>query len=173
MGTSSDYRKAYDTAKQELADLLAKQQEVGTRIIVVRESLQTLAALCESEGIELDPSMEATYLLEHSSLADEIRTILNSVHPGYLRPHTIKGDLERLGHDLTQYQNPQSTIHMILKRMVESGEVQEAIVPNEGKKTYRLSRPETKSRMAQAFARANKRTFDEKMRDFDTAVQKK
>ncbi|HEU0048092.1 MAG TPA: hypothetical protein VFQ43_10865 [Nitrososphaera sp.] len=157
MAPSSDYRKAYDSAKQELADLLAKQQEVAKRIVVVRQSLQTLATLCESEGVEINRSIEADYLLRHSTLADEIRTILNSVHPGYLRPHQIKTALERLGLDLTQYQNPQATIHMVLKRMTESGEVQEAIVPKEGKKTYRLAKP--KSRMAIAFAKAKMKSF--------------
>ena len=141
MTTSAEYQKAHEAAKQELADLIAKQQFLEKRIVVVRQSLQTLASLCEGEGLEIIPSLEAEYLLENSTLADEIRTILNSVHPGYLRPHHIKSDLERLGHDLTRYQNPQATIQMILKRMVESEEVQEAVVPKEGKKTYRLSKP--------------------------------
>jgi hypothetical protein len=160
MAHSSDYRKAYDSAKQELADLLATQQEIEKRIIVVRKYLQTSAALCGNDADGIAPSPEASYLLEHAGLADEIRAILNSVHPGYLRPHQIKGDLEALGHNLTKYQNPQATIQMILKRMTESGEVQEGIVPGEGKKTYRLSRPENKpSRMAEAFRRSRGR-FD-------------
>jgi hypothetical protein len=146
---NSDYRKAYECAKQELTDLLAKQQFIEKRIVVVRQSLQTLASLCESEGVKIEPSAEAEYLLDNHSLADEVRKILNSVHPGYLRPHQIKVDLQRLGVDLTRYSNPQAAIQMILKRMVEAGDVQEAVVPKEGKKTYRVSSPMIKiSRMA-------------------------
>ena len=141
MAPSTDYQKAYESAKQELADLLAKQQEVERRMVLVRQSLQTLASLCESEGVQFDPSAEASYLLERSSLADEIRTILNAASPGSLRPNQVKCALERLGHDLTEYQNPQATIHMVLKRMAESGEVQENTIPQDGKKTYRIAGP--------------------------------
>jgi hypothetical protein len=141
MAQSNDYRNAYESAKQELADLLATQQEAEKRIVLVRQSLQTLAGLCESEGVEFAPSTEASYLLERSTLADEIRTILKAAWPECLRPRHVKCALERLGHDLAQYQNPQATIHMVLKRMAESGELQELTVPRDGKKTYRLNGP--------------------------------
>jgi hypothetical protein len=141
MAPSSDYRTAYETAKQELADLLAKKQEVEKRIVVVRQSLQTLATLCEGEGVQIVPSRQASYLLENSTTADEIRMVLKAAWPGYLRPNVVKANLERLGRDLSQYQNPQATIQMVLKRMVESGEAQEGTIPEDGKKAYRLSSP--------------------------------
>jgi hypothetical protein len=141
MTNSTDYQKAYDSARQELADLLAKQQELEKRMVLVRQSLQTLSSLCESEGIQITPSTEASYLLENSTLADEIRTILKAAGPEFMRPRHIKVALEHLGHDLAQYQNPQATIHMVLKRMAESGEVQEETIPRDGKKTYRLNGP--------------------------------
>ena len=49
----------------------------------------------------------------------------------------VKSHLEKLGHDLTQYKNPQATIHMVLKRMAESSDVQEETTPDDGKKMYR------------------------------------
>jgi len=141
MTHTTEYQKAYESAKQELADLLATQQETEKRIVLVRQSLQTLASLCESEGIQIAPSTEASYLLQNSTMADEIRTILKAAWPSFLRPRHIKNALEQLGHDLAQYQNPQATIHMVLKRMAESGEVQEETIPRDGKKTYRLNGP--------------------------------
>jgi len=134
---SSDYRKAYESAKRELTDLFAKQQEIEKRIALVRQSLQALAALSESEGVQIEPSSDAVYLLEHSTLAEEIRVILKLAYPAYMRPHVVKANLEQLGHDLSQYQNPQATIHMVLKRMAESGEAQENTLPEHGKKVYR------------------------------------
>jgi hypothetical protein len=139
MAQSTDYQKAYESAKQELADLLAKQQELQRRMVLVRQSLQTLAGLCESEAVQFEPSAEAAYLLEQSSLADEIRTVLKAASPASLRPNQVKCSLERLGHNLTEYQNPQATIHMVLKRMAESGEVHVTTIPQDGKKTYRLA----------------------------------
>jgi hypothetical protein len=141
MAPSSDYRKAYEAAKQELADLLTKQKEIEQRTVVVRQSLQTLASLCETEGISIEPSIQASYLLENSSLADEIRAILKAAWPMSMRPNLVKDHLVRLGHDLSQYQNPQASIHMVLKRMAESKEVEEQVMPKDGKQAYQFVMP--------------------------------
>lgn len=132
---SSEYRKAYEAAKQELTDLLAQQQLVEQRVVIVRQSLQTLAALCESEGVEVKPSAEAEGLLASSTLAADIRAILAAHCLRWFRPNGVKAQLERLGHDLSQYKNPQATIHMVLKRMAESGEIEEK-TDEEGKAIY-------------------------------------
>jgi hypothetical protein len=153
MAPPNDYVKAYDSAKRELDDLLAKQREIERRIIVLRQSLQTLATLAESEGVQIEPSTVAAYFLENSTLADEIRSLLKSAWPGYLRPNWIKNNLATLGHDLSKYQNPQASIHMVLKRMVESGEVTEATIPDgpdAGKQTYRIVGPENWNKQADA-----------------------
>ncbi len=134
--TSGHYRKAYEAAQRELLELISEQERIERRLVTVRKSIQTLAALCESKGEEVSPSAEAAYLLEHSTLADEIRIIVKAQYPDWSRPHEIKGELERLGHDLTKYSNPQATIQMVLKRLVESGEVCE-MIDREGKKIYR------------------------------------
>jgi hypothetical protein len=140
MAPSSDYKKAYDSAKQELADLLREQERIEKRLVLVRKSLQTFAELCENEGIEIEPSAEASYLLEESTLAGEIRTLLAANYNVYCRPSWIKDQLERLGHDLSKYANAQSTIQMVLKRMVESRTVIEQTDP-EGKAVYAMAHP--------------------------------
>jgi len=137
MTQSPDYRDAYEAAKKELSELLAQQESLTKRIMLVRETIQSLAALCESEGLAISPSQEASFLLVKVTLADEIRVILRAAYPEWLRPNQIKGHLARLGHDLSKYQNPQATIHMVLKRMVESEEVDEQVRPGDGKRIYR------------------------------------
>jgi hypothetical protein len=161
MAPTSDYRKAYKSAKDELAELMQRQLETEKRIVVVRKSLEQLAALCEDEGIEIETSVEAAYLLENTNLADEIRHILVGAWPGYLKPHKVKANLEQLGWDLRQYRNPQATIHMVMKRMAESGSVQEETSPEDGKKMYRAIPmiPPT-SRIAEAFAQAKGGRFN-------------
>lgn len=101
----------------------------------MRESIQTLAALCESKGIEIFPSEEADILLKNTALAEEIRNILNSEYPNQLRPGEVRDHLKRLGHDLDKYNNPQAAIQMVLKRMAESGEAEEG-KSEDGKKIY-------------------------------------
>ena len=125
MTQTSDYRRAYDAAKKELAELLAQQEQIGKRLVIVRQTIQTLAVICESEGVDVDPSDEAAGMLESSTLADEIRAVLAAKYGVRLRPHEIKSELERLGCDLSEYKNPQATIHMVLKRMAESKEIEE------------------------------------------------
>lgn len=151
---SNDYRKAYEAAKQELTDLLTQQQEVEKRLVIVRQSIQTLASLCESEGVEVEPSVEAEGLLALSTLAADIRAILAAHCFTWFRPNGVKSQLERLGHDLSAYKNPQATIHMVLKRMAESGEIQER-VDSEKKTVYmRPSSLESYTTVGQALAKA-------------------
>ena len=133
-------KKAYKAAKQELNGLLSEQQKIEKRLVVVRQNLQSLAAICQSEGIQVEPSSDAAYLLEKSALGDEIRSILIANYPAWSRPNQIKNELERIGHDLSKYSNPQATIQMVLKRMVESGEAQEWTWQADGKKIYRIPR---------------------------------
>jgi hypothetical protein len=133
------YRKAYETAKQELTDLIATQDKLEKRKLVLRKLIETLAGICDSEGIAVEPSAEADYLRMRTTLADEIRAILRSHYPGWCQPLQLKKELEALGHDLEKYTNPQATIHMVLKRMAESGEAQEGTTPEDGKKAYRSS----------------------------------
>lgn len=135
--SSTDYQKAYEAAKKELAELVATQDAVAKRIVVLRESLKMLSALCESEEITIEPSVEAEYLRAHSTLAGDIQAILKSEYPGWQRPHQIKAKLERLGHDLGKYKNPQAAIHMVLKRMVDANEAQEQTA-EDGKQIYRV-----------------------------------
>lgn len=136
MKEPSDYRKAYASAQRELAEILAEQERLEKRLVVVRQSIQTLAALCESEGIEVASSDEADHLLKNTRVADEIRSILHAQHPKWMRPRDVRDHLEQLGWDVALFQNPLATIHMILKRLVESNQAEED-TNKEGKKIYR------------------------------------
>ncbi len=132
---SSDYRKAYASAKRELAEILSEQERLQKRLVGVRQLIQALATVCEDEGIEVPPSEEAEYLLTNTPLADEIRSVLRAQHPEWMRPKDVRDQLEQLGKDIAHFQNPLATIHMILKRLVESKQAQED-ANEDGKKIY-------------------------------------
>jgi hypothetical protein len=140
MSKTSDYRRAYEATKRELAELLFRQELIGKQLIEVRQKIQTIAILCESEGVDIERSDEAAILLEQTTLANEIRMILAANHEVWLRPLQIKSELERLGRDLTKYKNPQATIHMVLKRIAESGGINEK-ADDEGKTVYMMPSP--------------------------------
>ncbi len=136
MASSSDYKKAYETAKRELAELIRTEERLQKKKLDLRRTIETLATLCETENIPIDPSPEATALLQHWTLADDVRGILRAYAPRHLRPNEIMKHVARIGRDISKYGNPQATIQMVLKRMEDSNEV-EMKVDAEGKKTYR------------------------------------
>jgi hypothetical protein len=136
--SSETYFEAYETARCDLVELIAEQQRLEKKKLALRKTLESLGALCASEGIEVDPSTEAANLLENSKLADEIRTILEAEHPNYISPHSIKTCLEGIGWDLTKYGNPQAAIQMVLKRWVQSGEVYTIRSQADDKQLYRI-----------------------------------
>jgi hypothetical protein len=135
-----DLRRAYKAAKRELNDVLLKQQQIEKDIVIARQTLQNLGSVCEAVGVRVESSSEAAYLLQKSALGDEVRSILTANYPAWTRPNQVLAELERIGHDLSKLSNPQASIQMILKRMVESGEAREETWPEDGKKIYRMPR---------------------------------
>jgi hypothetical protein len=113
---SSDYRKAYESAKSELATILANEERIERRKLELRKIIEVLGSICESEEVKIEPSQVAAYLLDNTTLADEIRMILQSHYRGWLRPHEVKAELERPGRDLRKYSNPHSAIRTFGKR---------------------------------------------------------
>jgi hypothetical protein len=124
MAESFDYGKAYKQVSNDLKSLLAERERLDRKISKARQTLEALATSCEEEGIEVEPSAEAQYLLESATLPDEILGILDRAYPNYHRATIIRDKLEQLGHDMSQYRNPLATIHMILKRQIEAGKVE-------------------------------------------------
>jgi len=135
--STSDYIKAYEAAKEELSQLIAAQEKLERRKIALRRRIETLAASCADRNIQIEPSVEAVYLLASPPLSQDIRAILRSQYPAWQSPHQIRTELERLGHELGKYRNVQSTIHTVMKRMVESGDAEEDNSPEDGKQIYR------------------------------------
>lgn len=138
MKKNRDYRKEYDAAKRDLTTLIDQHHELSKRIVRVRQLVHSLAALCKGD-VGVDPGDEAQFFLAEYSLADEIRAIIQAQNPDWLRPLDIRQHLIDLGHDLTHYKNPQATIHMVLKRLVESGDAE--LKTEGGKKVYRYHHP--------------------------------
>jgi hypothetical protein len=132
-------RRAYKATKRELNELLSQRQKLEGKIVTARKTLQSLASVCEAAGLRVESSSEAAYLLK-SELGDEVRSILIANYPSWTRPNQVVAELERMGHDLGKFANPQASIQMILKRMVEAEEAQEAQWPEDGKKIYRIPR---------------------------------
>lgn len=151
MADTFDYRKAYEQISRDLKNALEERELLDAKIIGIRQTLSGLEASCESLGIDIEPSREAIFIREKSTLTEEIIKVLGATYPGYHRATVIKQKLEQLGHELSKYRNPLATIHMILKRQIEAGNVE--INRNAtGEKLFRLKTGNSKrrSRLADA-----------------------
>ena len=60
----SQYKRVYDKARLEVADLLMRKEKLEKRIVSVRQLIQSLAAVCEEQGINVERSAEAADLLQ-------------------------------------------------------------------------------------------------------------
>jgi hypothetical protein len=121
----SIYKQAYDKAREELAELIQQRDSIDRRTVVLRQNIQSLSSLCESEGVEVEASPEAVEIRKSSTMSDDVRAILTKYSPDYIRPNTIKRELIELGRNLDIHKNPLATIYSTLNRMIEAGDVEE------------------------------------------------
>jgi len=107
--TAAQYRTALDAARQELEQLLNERSELETRIAQLRQTVGTLAALCD-ETPDLD-----------IGLTEACRSVLRGATA--LRAPDIRDRVTAMGVDLSKYANGIGAVHTVLKRLVDAGEV--------------------------------------------------
>jgi hypothetical protein len=106
--TKARYQTAFDAARRELDELLARRNELETRIAQLRQIVATLAPLC-GEPAEFD-----------LGLTEACRSVLRGSVA--LRAPDIRDRVQALGVDLSRYSNGLGAVHTVLKRLVDAGE---------------------------------------------------
>jgi hypothetical protein len=124
MTKPTTYRQAYETAKQELLQYLQKRDQLDHKIRKLRLSLKPLGELCGADPEEIDRLLLAEGFIADSPLGftDAIRRLFR-VHKTPLSPPEIRADLLKIGIGQDQV-NLLSSIHTVLRRMVEGGEIE-------------------------------------------------
>jgi hypothetical protein len=107
--TAAQYRTALDAARKELDQLLAERSALETRISQLRQTIATLAALCD-ETPDLD-----------IGLTEACRSVLRGATA--LRAPDIRDRVAAMGVDLGKYANGIGAVHTVLKRLIDAGEV--------------------------------------------------
>ena len=107
--TAAQYRTALDAARKELDEALGQQSELETRISQLRQTIATLAALCD-EPPDLD-----------IGLTEACRSVLRGATA--LRAPDIRDRVAAMGVDLSKYANGIGAVHTVLKRLIDAGEV--------------------------------------------------
>lgn len=137
-------RKALEVAQQRRNELICQRSLVEGELA---QQSRAIAALKEVLGdpVENDLGLTAATLLI-------VRTAQSP-----LAPTEVRDELKKIGFDLAGYSNPMASLHQILKRLEEKGEIQET--DDEGKKRYRVD--PTVQMVIEHSAALNKMPFSE------------
>jgi len=117
------YKQTYETAKLDLLQKLQKRDRLNQEIHKLRETLRALGNLCGADPEEVDKLLLAEGFTMDSPLGftAAIRRLFR-VHPAPLSPIDVRNDLLKIGIGRGQV-NLLSSIHTVLRRMVEAGEI--------------------------------------------------
>jgi hypothetical protein len=118
------YKQAYETAKLELVQTLTKRDQLDQKIRKLKQSLKALGELCGADPEEIDKLLmiEGFAIDGRMGFTDAIRRLLR-FHKGPLHPTEIRDDLLKAGIGEEQV-NLLSSIHTVLRRLVENGEIE-------------------------------------------------
>ena len=120
-----DYQDWYRNAKAERARILNEKQELlreienrDQQIAALSQTMKAIAPLVGEQPPEVDDAD-----VPPGGMTDCIRAILQrAMEP--LTASELRESLESLGFDMSSYSNPLATIHTVLRRLTESGEVE-------------------------------------------------
>lgn len=118
------YKQAYETAKLELLQLVQKRDQLDQKIRKLRQSIKPLGELSGADPEEIDKLllMEGFVTDSQMGFTNAIRRLFR-IHKTPLSPPEIRTDLLKMGIGQDQV-NLLSSIHTVLRRMVEAGEIE-------------------------------------------------
>jgi hypothetical protein len=118
------YSQAYETAKLDLLTQLQKRELLDQRIRKLRQTVKALGDLCGAPPEEIDKLLllEGFAIDARSGFTDAIRRLFR-IHQKALSPVEIRDDLLKMAIGVGQM-NLLASIHTVLRRMVEAGEIE-------------------------------------------------
>lgn len=135
--------KAHETAIERLAalradrDILdAKLEQLNNEIVRFEKLIASLSPLA-SDGIRMSAAVPTVEGVSELGLADACREVLKD-NPQYRTARGVRDSLIASGYDIAQHSNPLASIHSVLKRLAQRGDVEER--ESEGKTRYRWKR---------------------------------
>jgi len=115
-----DYRALYETTKAELEKLEVEKNELQ---LAIAERDKQIGALIQTMNAIAPLIGETLSETSAGGMTDSIRKLMAEAgHP--LTAAEIRDRLEAIGFDMKSYSNPLATIHTVLRRLADSGEVE-------------------------------------------------
>jgi hypothetical protein len=119
---SRRYRAELGRERKALAELLREREELATKIAKQRTRVAALAALCEASE-EIDDMTE----MDLGGLTNACRTAFRAAGNRGLMPTEVRGALERLRFPTNTHKNILASIHTVIRRLEQAGEIRKAI----------------------------------------------
>ena len=130
---NSIYQEALEQALRELGESMAERDlleerldAADRRIFRLREGAMGIGALLGRYRLgEEFPDLFPDRIDPDKGLTDAVRDLLKSHHPYSHTPVQIRDGLKEKGYGISKHKNPLASIHTVLKRLVEKGEIRE------------------------------------------------
>src|SRR5689334_22008229 len=118
------YKDAYATAKLDLLKQLQKRDVLDQKIRKLKQTVKALGDLCGAAPEEIDKLLlvEGFAIDAKQGFTDAIRRLFR-IHQTPLSPVEIRDNLLKMSIGVDQV-NLLSSIHTVLRRMVEAGEIE-------------------------------------------------
>jgi hypothetical protein len=114
--------KKRETLRSRRDELDAEREEINLEVVQIEQLIEHLTPLATDTPLDHIPLMNEKYVTG-LNLADACREVLKTVNT-HFTPIQVRDTLASIDYNLNQYSNPLASIHGVLKRMVESGEVE-------------------------------------------------
>jgi hypothetical protein len=135
--------RAYKTElaheRKALVELLRQREELGTKIAKQQTRVAALAALCE-ETEEVASMTE----MDLGGLTNACRTAFRAAGNRGLMPTEVRTALEQLRFPTRTHQNILASVHTVIRRLEQAGEIRKAIHDKhdgQDKSVYQWARP--------------------------------
>ena len=122
------FEKALRISQQRRNELTHQRSVIEQELAQQSRAIAALAELL-GETMESDIGLTGATLLI-------VRTASQPI-----APTEVRDELKKIGYDMDGLSNPMASLHQILKRLEEKGEIEEAPVDSDGKKRYRACAP--------------------------------
>jgi hypothetical protein len=122
------FKREIVAKKLELGKCIRKQEELETRISQLQEITVAIARLLGEE-----------YVLEDAmGLTDVIRQAFKTEPNNNMTAMEVRGKLQKMGFDITQYGNALASIHTVLTRLHAKKEIKQTAVRSNGRPAFQL-----------------------------------
>ena len=136
MGKKHPFDQAVNELFRKLEDALKQKQEADIQITANTAAIRALANSCEDEEVKGDYLLRLEEIGGQTGFKDAIRSVMRpgvTMTPKYIRDMIVL--LKKM--DLSGYSNAMASIHTTLRRMKDSGDVEE-VLNDKGEKAWLL-----------------------------------